>query len=139
MRTVRFAVLAFILVGATASAFQEGAVPNGIVQQWAGRVARPVAIQAPVTGFINNQGDFANLWQACQIKGDAPVIDFGKYLVLVATSRSSVFKVRAIQVDAAGDLKTVVIATPDFMRDYAIVISQVERAGVKSVHGQTIQ
>ena len=139
MRVARVLALAVVVFGASLSAHQDAAVSNGILQQWAGRVARPVAIEAPIKGFVTNQGDFAHLWQACRITGDPPAIDFGKYLILVATSRSSVFKVRAIQVDAAGDLKTVVIATPDFARDYAIVITQVERAGVKTVHGQMIQ
>ncbi|MEO8679760.1 MAG: hypothetical protein ABI665_11980 [Vicinamibacterales bacterium] len=117
---------------------QDAAAQNGIVQQWSVRVARPLALEAPIKGFVTNEADFSHLWQVCQIKGDAPTIDFGQYLILVATSRSSVFKVRAIQVDDTGDLKTVVIATPDFARDYAFVITQVERAGVKSVHGQAI-
>ena len=118
----------------------QGAAPqNGILQQWAGRVARPLALEAPIKGFITTQAELARLWQLWQIQGDVPAVDFTKYFVLVATSRSSVFKVRAVQVDEKGDLKTVVVATPDFARDYAIVITQVERAGVKTVHGQSVE
>ena len=138
IRLLQFVAVILVLVGVALSAHQDAAVQNGIVQQWAGRVARPVAIEAPIKGFVTNQADFARLWQACRITGEPPAIDFGRYLILVATSRSSVFKVRAIQVDTTGDLKTVVIATPDFARDYAIVITQVERQGVRSVHGQAI-
>ena len=138
IRLLQFVAVILVLVGVALSAHQDAAVQNGIVQQWAGRVARPVAIEAPIKGFVTNQADFAHLWQACRITGDPPAIDFGRYLILVATSRSSVFKVRAIQVDTTGDLKTVVIATPDLARDYAIVITQVERQGVRSVHGQAI-
>jgi len=134
-------VLAVAAPGAAvfASTAQDAAVQNGIVQQWSGRVARPLALEAPIKGFITNAAEFSRLWQVFQIKGDVPDIDFGKYLVLVATARSSIFKVRAIQVDEKGDLKTVVIATPDITRDYAIVITQVERSGVKTVHGQSIE
>ena len=124
---------------ALASAAQDIAAQNGIVQQWSGRVARVLALEAPIKGFITNPADLARLWQTWQIAGDVPSVDFGKYFFLVATSRSSVFKVRAIQVDEKGDLKTVVVATPDMTRDYAIVITQVERAGVKTVHGQAVQ
>lgn len=143
MRTARFLAVAVGMTVASASAFQDAAIQNGpqngIVQQWAGRVARPIALEAPVKGFITNAAEFARLWQVCQIKGDPPAVDFDKYLILVATSRSSVFQVRAIQVDDKGDLKTIVVATPDFARDYAIVITKAERAGVKTVHGQAVE
>ena len=45
-------------------------------------------------------------------------------------------QVRAIQVDAKGDLKTVVVATPDMTADYAVVVTLAERKGVKTVYGQ---
>lgn len=122
-----------------ASVPQDPAVQNGVVRQWSVRVARALALEAPIKGFITNPAELARLWQAWQIAGDAPAVDFNKYFILVSTARSSVFKVRAIQVDEKGDLKTVVIATPDITRDYAIVITQVERAGVKTVHGQAVE
>jgi hypothetical protein len=131
--------LAICSANPKATAPQDTAVQNGIVQQWSVRVARPLALEAPIKGFITNPAELARLWQAWQIKGDVPSVDFSKYFILVATARSSVFKVRAIQVDEKGDLKTVVIATPDITRDYAIVITQVERAGVKTVHGQAVE
>jgi hypothetical protein len=40
-----------------------------------------------------------------------------------------------VAVDAAGDLKAVIVATPDMTADYAFIIAVVDRAGVKSVHG----
>jgi len=131
-------LLVLAVCGASVTA-QSVAAQNGIVQQWAGRVARPLALEAPIKGFITTQAELARLWQVWQIQGEVPTVDFTKYFFLVATSRSSVFKVRAVQVDEKGDLKTVVVATPDFARDYAIVITQVERAGVKTVHGQTVE
>jgi hypothetical protein len=74
-----------------------------------------------------------------QMAGDVPIVDFDRYLILVATARSTVFQVRAIQVDEKGDLKTVVVATPDMTADHAVVITLAERKGVKTVRGQSIE
>jgi hypothetical protein len=46
---------------------------------------------------------------------------------------------QAVQIDAKGDLKTVVVATPDMTADYAVVVTLAERTGVKTVHGQPIE
>ena len=66
-------------------------------------------------------------------------IDFTKMVVVVNTSRSSVFKVMAIQVDAAGEMKTVLIATPDIRTDVGYVITVTERRGAKTLHGIPIE
>jgi hypothetical protein len=142
MKVAWFLTVAVLVLGIGAAAGQDAAPQNGpqngIVQQWAGRIARMQALEAPIKGFVANAAEFSQLWQTLRLTGDAPAIDFGKYFVLVATSRSSLFKVRAVQLDANGDLKTVVVATPDLRPDYAVVLTQVERAGVRTVHGQPV-
>ena len=115
------------------------AVQNGIIQQWSGRIGRSLQLQAPTKGYITNSGELAALWQAWAIKGDMPTIDFTKMIVVVNTSRSSVFKVASIQVDDAGEMKTVLIATPDFRPDFAYVITLTERRGAKTLHGIPIE
>jgi len=130
-----------LMVGSEANASTAQAVPgkNGVVQQWSGRVAMRLGVEAPRKGFITNARDFALLWRAWQMAGDVPIVDFDRYLILVATARSTVFQVRAIQVDENGDLKTVVVATPDVTADYAVVITLAERKSVKTVRGQSIE
>ena len=117
------------------------AVPgkNGVLQQWSGRVAQPLALEAPPKGFITNANDFAILWRLWRMAGEIPAVDFDKYLILVATARSSVFQVRAVQVDERGDLRTVVVATPDVTSDYAVVLTLAERKGVKTINRQPIE
>jgi len=126
-------------VGVNAAAGQAVPGRNGVVQQWSGRVAMRLGVEAPRKGFITNARDFALLWRAWQMAGDVPIVDFDRYLILVATARSTVFQVRAIQVDENGDLKTVVVATPDVTADYAVVITLAERKSVKTVRGQSIE
>lgn len=115
------------------------AAQNGIVQQWAGRIPRALQIQAPTKGYISNSQELAALWQAWPMRADMPVVDFEKFIVIVNTSRSSVFKVQAIQVDANGDMKTVLIASPDFRPDFAFVVTLTERKGARTLHGIPIE
>jgi hypothetical protein len=117
------------------------AVPgkNGVVQQWSGRVARRLALEAPRKGFITSAKDFTRLWRMWQPARDVPTVDFDKYLILVATGRSSVLQVRAVRVDDKGDLKTVVVATPDMTADDAFVMTLAERKGVRTIHGHPIE
>ena len=112
---------------------------NGIIQQWSGRITRSAAVLAPAKGYISNAGELSALWQAWAIKADMPAVDFQKLLVVVNTSRSSVFKVVQIQVDEAGEMKTVLIATPDIRPDVAYVITVTERRGAKTLHGIPIE
>ena len=114
-------------------------VQNGVVQQWSGRIGRSLAVLAPPKGYVSNDRDLAALWQGWSIKGDMPTIDFTKMVVVVNTSRSSVFKVMAIQVDASGEMKTVLIATPDIRSDVGYVITVTERRGAKTLHGIPIE
>jgi hypothetical protein len=134
-------VLSFTICSVEMNASTDQAVPgeNGVVLQWSGRVARRQALKAPRKGFIINAKDFAVLWRDWQIAGDVPPVNFDKYLILVGTARSSVFQVRAVQVDEQGNLKTVVVATPDMTADYAFVITLAERKGVKTVNRQPIE
>ena len=116
------------------------AVPgrNGVVQQWSGRVAQPLALEAPTKGFITNARDFATLWRVWRMTGEIPPVDFDRHVILVATARSSVLQVRAVQIDERGDLRTVVVATPDVTSDYAVVLTLAERKGVKTINRQPI-
>ena len=90
-------------------------------------------------GFITNARDLALFWRLWKGGGDVPSVDFDKHLILVNTARSSVLQVRAIQVDANGNLTTVVVATPDMTADYAVVVTLAERKGVRTVHGRPIE
>jgi hypothetical protein len=115
------------------------AAKNGIVQQWFGRIPRPLSGFTPAKGYLTNARDLAALWQNWGLKADVPVIDFDKHIVIVSTSRSSTFQVAAIQVDATGDMKTVIMASPDMRGDVAFVITVAERKGAKTFHGAPIQ
>jgi hypothetical protein len=140
-RVLSACVISFTVCNVDLNASTRQAVPgkNGVVQQWSGRVASLLVPEMTRKGFITNARDFALLWRTWQRAGDVPTVDFDRYLVLVATAQSSVFQVRAIQIDAKGDLKTVVVATPDRTADHAVVVTQVERRGVKTVNGQPIE
>lgn len=111
---------------------------NGIVQQWAGRIPRPLFRFMPPKGYVTNARDLAALWQNWGLKAEVPVVDFEKYIVIVSTSRSSLFQVAAIQIDANGDMKTVVMASPDMRGDVAFVITVAERKGAKTFQGTPI-
>jgi len=132
-------IRAAILLALIFASVQAAPVQNGIVQQWGGRISRQLSVVAPAKGYISNSGELAALWQAWSIKGEMPTIDFTTMVVVVNTSRSSVFKVMAIQVDAAGEMKTVLIATPDIRSDVGYVITVTERRGAKTLHGIPIE
>jgi hypothetical protein len=140
-RILRACVVSFIVCNVEVNASTGQAVPgkNGVVQQWSGRVAARLAPEVTRKRFITNAGDLALLWRTWQRTDVIPTVDFDKYLILVAAGRSSVLQVRAVQIDAKGDLKTVVVATPDMTSDYAVVVTLAERTGVKTVYGQPIE
>ena len=138
-RTLCLYVLSFV-VSMEVNASTGQAVPgkNGVLQQWSGRVAQSLALEAP-KGFITNAKDFAILWRVWRMAGEIPPVDFNKYLILVATARSSVLQVRAVQVDERGDLRMVVVATPDVTSDYAVLLTLAGRKGVKAINRQPIE
>jgi hypothetical protein len=138
-RTLCLCVLSFVVsMEVNASTGQTVPGKNGVLQQWSGRVAQSLALEAPKR-FITNAKDFAILWRVWRMAGEIPPVDFNKYLILVATARSSVLQVRAVQVDERGDLRMVVVATPDVTSDYAVVLTLAERKGVKTINRQPIE
>ena len=140
-RALSACVLSFMVCSVEMVASPRQAVPgkNGVVQQWSGRVATLPAPEVTGKGFVTNAKDLALFWRLWKGVSDIPSVDFDKHLIVVTTARSSVLQVRAILVDAKGDLTTVVVATPDMTSDYAVVVTLAERKGVRTVHGRPIE
>ena len=114
------------------------AAPRTVLERWAGRVDAVTLAASPATPYVRTADDLAQLWKAWRLKAELPEIDFSQRLVLTYTGRSSVLQLRAVAVDAAGDLKPVLVATPDMTADYAFIIAVIDRAGVKSIQGVPI-
>lgn len=112
--------------------------PRAVVERWTGRVDKGAVSAAPPSSPLRTSEELAHLWKAWQIKAALPKVDFSRHLLLVYTATSSVFQLRSLSVDAGGDLKAVLVATPDMTADYAYIIALVDRAGVKSIEGRPL-
>jgi len=91
--------------------------------------------KAPKGGVVVGESGWKALREAWGIK-DAPKVDFGKTLLVVATTRGSVLKLTPRVTD--GDLKTVAISTRDLRPGFRYVVESVARAGMKTVNGQPL-
>jgi hypothetical protein len=91
--------------------------------------------KAPPQGVVVSAKGWETLAKAWGIK-DVPKVDFGKTLLVVATTRGSQLKLTP-RVEG-GDLKVVAISTRDLRPGFRYAIESVAREGVKTVNGQPL-
>lgn len=122
---------------ALAMAFPAAAKPTPVrvLQTWTGRV--PLAVQPPLQSSLVNPEALRQLWALCQVKGEAPKIDFDKHLVLVAVRRGSAVRFQKLQL-ADGNLRTDVAVTPDMPAYMTCALALVDRAGIAKVNGMPV-
>lgn len=91
--------------------------------------------KAPKGGVVVSAAGWKTLREAWGIKA-APEVDFGKTLLVVATTRGSVLKLSARVTD--GDLTTLATSTRDLRQGFRYAVESVAREGVKTVNGQPL-
>ncbi|HYH68350.1 MAG TPA: hypothetical protein VD866_26895 [Urbifossiella sp.] len=91
--------------------------------------------KAPKSGVVASAAGWKALQEAWGIK-DAPKVDFGKTILVVATTRGSQLKLTPRLTD--GDLKALAISTRDLRPGFRYAIESVAREGVKTVNGQPL-
>lgn len=108
------------------------------LKQWHGRVNSIVGAQAPAGGFIVNQQELAKLWEAWQIPGSKPAVDFKTQLMLVRTCNCSLITIAPLLNDQ-GDLHIQVTVTKDITQDTAYAIVLIARHGIKTIEGKPLE
>jgi hypothetical protein len=91
--------------------------------------------KAPKYGVVVSEDRWKELQKAWGIKG-APKVDFGKTILVVATTRGSVLKVTPRVSD--GDLSIFTTSTRDLRPGFRYAVESVSREGVKTVVGQPL-
>ncbi|QDU20871.1 hypothetical protein [Urbifossiella limnaea] len=91
--------------------------------------------KAPKSGVVVSAAGWKTLQEVWGIK-DAPKLDFGKTILVVATTRGSQLKLTPRVTN--GDLKVLAISTRDLRPGFRYAIESVSRDGVKSVNGQPL-
>lgn len=129
---VLLAATAVLFVGAGAPAQEKAAATVSLKGS-----LDDLALQdkAPKNGVVVSEVGWKELRKAWGIK-DAPKVDFGKTLLVVATTRGSVLKVTPRVTD--GDLTVFSTATRDLRPGFRYAVESVPREGVKTVLGQAL-
>jgi hypothetical protein len=94
--------------------------------------------EAPKSGYISNQKDFAKLWKAWKLGDKVPKVDFKKELVMLATSNGSSVGLTAT-LDEKGNLTNTGFATSDFGEGFRYRMITVQRDGVKTINGKELK
>jgi len=86
-------------------------------------IATPVALQ--------------ELWAKWKIADPMPVVDFSKSIIVVGTTSGSILNLD-ITLDKRGNMKSMGMATMDFLPGFRYVMPVVSRAGVKTFNGKAV-
>ncbi len=107
-----------------------------IQRQWNGRIP---AGAPPAPAMIVDGETLKKTWQAWQIPGSAPGVDFSRELMLTNVAQSSLTRCTGAYLDDKGDLQPQIVATPDQPGFSSYALCLLPRAGVKSVRGQALR
>jgi uncharacterized lipoprotein YbaY len=105
-------------------------------QQWSGSL-EDRGLQNHAAPVITDAVTFGKLWQDWKLAGAQPAVDFGKSLVVTATTVGGVLNLRCL-LSAQGNLEIGAIATRDLRPGFRYVIAVVPNAGVKTVDGKEL-
>jgi hypothetical protein len=106
--------------------------PVKVLKTWTGRV--PLVVPPPLQSSVASAAQLQQIWALCQVKGDVPVIDFDKRLVLLAVRRGTTVQFNNLKIDG-GNLMTNVVVTPDMPSHMTCALALVDRAGATKVNG----
>jgi hypothetical protein len=107
-----------------------------VVKQWRGVL--PIDRAPMRVSHVTEAATLAKLWKSWEVSDPLPKVDFSRQIVLAAIVRSGLVKFMGPVIDADGDLKKNVVATPDVPNYWSWAISVVERDGVVSVDGEPV-
>ncbi len=133
-----------VFLGLAASAVQAEDQPVKFVKEWIGkfpkRTDEPLMKEAPKSGYIADAKAWAKLWKAWRGKDALPKVDFAKQLVLVGTAGCAANRIGArFRLTDKGDLQGGFIATEIGGPGFVYMIAVIDRAGVKSVNGKSLE
>jgi uncharacterized lipoprotein YbaY len=133
--TLRRLLLATLISGSWLSAADDKATVAPI-QQWSGSL-EDRELQAKAPPVITDATALGKLWQDWKVAGALPAVDFGKSLVVTATTQGSVLNLRCTLM-AQGNLEIGGMATRDLRPGFRYVIAVVPNTGVKTVNGKPL-
>lgn len=108
-----------------------------VVKTWSGSVTdEKLRKEAPEA--ITSADTLAKIWKAWNIEGDAPKIDFGKFLVVAVYSSGSKLNLAGTKLDENGNLEVVGFGTRDLRDGFRYVLGLVSNDGVKTVNGKKL-
>jgi|GEM_PF-1770675 len=87
--------------------------------------------------FIATPVALKELWAKWKIADPLPVVDFSKSLIVVGTTNGSLLNLD-ITLDKMGNMKSLGMATMDFLPGFRYVMPVVSRAGVKTFNGKAV-
>jgi hypothetical protein len=105
-----------------------------IIQKWSGTIQ-----EAPFhTAVVVDAEAFAEVWNRLGVPGKTPDLDFTRHIVLAAAIRTSGLYIWP-SLDASGDLKTGIVATPDQPAFISYALAVIPRPGIKTVDGNPLE
>jgi hypothetical protein len=107
-----------------------------VVKQWRGTL--PIDRAPMRVSHVTDAVTLGKLWKSWEVAYPLPNVDFSRQIVLAAMARSGLVMFMGPVIDADGDLKKNVVATPDAPNYWSWAISVVERDGVVSVDGKPL-
>ena len=131
-------LLAGVLICASAYLAQAESRAIKPLKEWRGRVDNARGQQAPVRGYLVNQGKLDKLWAAWQIPGKAPKVDFKTQLVLVRTCNCSQVSLIPL-LNEKGNLQIQVTMTKDITADTAYIMVLIPRQGIQTIEEKPLE
>lgn len=128
-------VAALVLIPLSAPDVQGHKKNVAIVKTWRGSV---LDIRAPQPGCITSAKGLDAIWKAWNVKGEVPMVDFSKEIVVAIYSMGSILNVAEVSLDDKGNLIVLGVATRDIRAGFRYVLATVSRDGVKTVNGNEL-
>ncbi|CAN5283736.1 hypothetical protein BH11PLA2_BH11PLA2_51930 [soil metagenome] len=95
-----------------------------------------LARKAPAAGVLMTKTPWEALLKTWDVKKPF-VVDFEKYLVVVATSQGTTVKLTT-KVEKDGNLIAEVIGSADLQPGFRYVLKRIERSGIKKINGREL-
>jgi hypothetical protein len=134
---MRFLVCALILGIGLASSAQAQKVKVPIDMKWSGSVDDENLMKGAPEAITSAKA-LEKIWQTWKVKGDAPKVDFGKFLVVGVYSRGSKLNMAGATLDEKGNLTVLGFGTRDLRPGFRYVLGTVTKDGVKTVNGKAL-
>jgi hypothetical protein len=127
--------LALVLRGAPEASAQKTKVL--VTMTWKGSVDDE-KLMKDAPQFIASAKGLEKVWKEWKSKGDAPAIDFAKFLVVAVYSRGSSLNLAGATLDEKGNLQVLGFGTRDLRPGFRYVLGTVRREGIVTVNGKKV-